>query len=484
MAKNRKTPDMNLPVWFDGQNINEALFCEEFLQESRIIFANRAFFTPNGRVTDDIVLRGEVYEKLKSYTISSVPQKIKNIMELLKLEAMVEDLPPQPDRIHVANGTLMLDGRFIEGKKEIVQSRLPVSYNPNAAAPALWLNFLDGLLYEEDIPTLQEFIGYCLIPSNKGQRMMVIKGNGGEGKSQIGAVLSTIFGTNMKDGSIGKISENRFARADLEHILLCVDDDMRMEALRQTNYVKSIVTAQGKMDLERKGKQSYQGWMFARLMAFSNGDLQALYDRSDGFYRRQLVLTTKEKPVDRADDPDLAEKMKAEAEGIFLWAFEGLQRLVANNFKFTESDRIRENREAVKRDNNNIFDFMESEGYIRRKADASISSKDFYEIYRMWCEENSLAPLKARSFSDAMIANAGRFNLEHCNNITNSAGRRVWGFMGVEAVARPHINGFYDVSSCTYRRNGGIDFASHALYVCTQHLPLFSSVIGNSSFQS
>ena len=450
MAKNRKTPDMNLPVWFDGQNINEALFCEEFLQESRIIFANRAFFAPNGRVTDDIVLRGEVYEKLKSYTISSVPQKIKNIMELLKLEAMVEDLPPQPDRIHVANGTLMLDGRFIEGKKEIVQSRLPVSYNPNAAAPALWLNFLDGLLYEEDIPTLQEFIGYCLIPSNKGQRMMVIKGNGGEGKSQIGAVLSTIFGTNMKDGSIGKISENRFARADLEHILLCVDDDMRMEALRQTNYVKSIVTAQGKMDLERKGKQSYQGWMFARLMAFSNGDLQALYDRSDGFYRRQLVLTTKEKPVDRADDPDLAEKMKAEAEGIFLWAFEGLQRLVANNFKFTESDRIRENREAVKRDNNNIFDFMESEGYIRRKADASISSKDFYEIYRMWCEENSLAPLKARSFSDAMIANAKKFNLEHCNNITNSAGRRVWGFMGVEAIARPHINGFYGDSPCTY----------------------------------
>ena len=25
MAKNRKTPDMNLPVWFDGQNINDCL---------------------------------------------------------------------------------------------------------------------------------------------------------------------------------------------------------------------------------------------------------------------------------------------------------------------------------------------------------------------------------------------------------------------------------------------------------------------------
>src|SRR5699024_2443055 len=78
-----------------------------------------------------------------------------------------------------------------------------------------------------------------------------------------------------------------------------------------------------------KGKQSYQGWMCVRLLAFSNGDLQALFDRSDGFYRRQLVLTTKEKPAGRVDDPDLAEKMKAEVEGILLWAFEGLQRLAA-----------------------------------------------------------------------------------------------------------------------------------------------------------
>ena len=280
--------------------------------------------------------------------------------------------------------------------------------------------------------------------------MMVIKGNGGEGKSQIGAVLGALFGSNMKDGSIGKISENRFARADLEHILLCVDDDMRMEALRQTNYVKSIVTAQGKIDLERKGKQSYQGWMFARLLAFSNGDLQALYDRSDGFYRRQLVLTTKEKPAGRVDDPDLAEKMKAEVEGIFLWAFEGLQRLAANNFKFTESQRTRDNREAVKRDNNNVFDFLESEGYIRLKADCTISSKDLYEIYRMWCEENNLTPLKRRSFSESVIANQSKYNLEYCNKITNAAGRRVWGFFGIEAIARPNINGFSDVSEHTY----------------------------------
>lgn len=450
MAQNPRTTDIGSPVWYDGRSINEALFCEEFLREHKIIFANGAFFTPDGRVTDTLPLRAEIYDKLRFCAGNNIPKKISNILEVLKLEAQTVDFPPEQDRIHVANGTLLLDGTFTEGKPEIVRSRLPVAYHPDAAKPVLWLNFLENLLHGEDIPTLQEFIGYCLIPSNKGQRMIVIKGNGGEGKSQIGVVLGSIFGTNMKDGSIGKISENRFARADLEHVLLCVDDDMRMEALRQTNYVKSIVTAQGKMDLERKSKQSYQGWMFARLLAFSNGDLQALYDRSDGFYRRQLVLTTKEKPAGRADDPNLAEKMKAEAEGIFLWAFEGLQRLVANNFRFTESKRIQENREAVKRDNNNIFDFMESIGYIRIKPDAAISSKDLYNVYRVWCEENSLAPLKSRSFSDAMVANAGRYGLEHCNNVVNAAGRRVWGFKGVEAIAQPRITGFTDVTDCTY----------------------------------
>ena len=193
------------------------------------------------------------------------------------------------------------------------------------------------------------------------------------------------------------------------------------------------------MDLERKGKQSYQGWMYARLLVFSNGDLQALYDRSDGFYRRQLILTTRDKPAGRVADPDIAEKMSAEVEGILLWAFEGLQRLVRNGFKFTESDRARQNRELVRRDNNNFFDFMEAEDYIRLKADACISSKDLYTIYKMWCEENSLIPLKTRSFSDNLIANLKKYNLEHTNNIVNPAGRRVWGYLGIEALVRPEF---------------------------------------------
>ena len=56
-----------------------------------------------------------------------------------------------------------------------------------------------------------------------------------------------------------------------------------------------------------------------------------------------------------------------------------MQRLVKNGFQFTESYRAKRNRELAKRGNNNVFDFLESEGYIRLKSDASTSSKELYK---------------------------------------------------------------------------------------------------------
>lgn len=38
-----KLLEMNVPMWFDGKSINEALFCEDFLRTRQIIFANGAF---------------------------------------------------------------------------------------------------------------------------------------------------------------------------------------------------------------------------------------------------------------------------------------------------------------------------------------------------------------------------------------------------------------------------------------------------------
>ena len=421
-----------LPEWFDGKKVNEILFCQEFLEEHPMVCVKGSFFTVDKRITDERELKKLIYDKLKGAVSSGVAKKLDSILEVLRSEAYLEDLPLQTDRIHVANGTLFLEGTFTENK-EYCRNRLTVVYDPDVTAPEHWLSFLHELLDAEDIPTLQEYMGYCLIPTTKAQKMLMLVGKGGEGKSRVGIVLSALLGTNMYNGSIAKVETSPFARADLEYGLLLVDDDMKMEALPQTNIIKSLVTAEMPMDLEKKGKQSYQGTMYVRLLGFGNGTLKSLYDRSVGFFRRQIILTVKDRPKNRVDDPFLSEKLCGEIEGILLWALEGLHRLQANDYKFTISARSRENMQESMTESNNVIEFLKSEGYIGFKADLDISSQRLYELYVLWCEENAEKPLTTRSFCLQMAALAAEYNLEPTNKV-HAHGRQVRGYVGIYSL--------------------------------------------------
>ena len=385
------------PDWYNGKKIDEVQFGRAFLEQWPLKCVNGTLYTLDGPVEDESEIKQRILENIEEYVTSGLSKKVTNILETIKLLAFSDPFPIEQDCIHLQNGVYHLpDGSFQESRL-FCQNRLPVKYDPKAPSPDRWLTFLHELLDDADIPTLQEYLGYCLIPSTKGQKMMLIVGKGGEGKSRIGLVLKRLMGDAASNGSVQKVENNRFARADLERRLLMIDDDMDMNALPKTNYIKTIVTAEAKLDLERKGVQSYQRDIYARFLCFGNGALTSLYDHSDGFFRRQLILTTKDKPADRTDDPFLVEKMCAE----------------------------------------NVIDFMESEGYFRFKADYSISSKDFYEIYKLWCEDNACHSVSAIRFSAELRQNDRRYNLEATNNIYLPGGRRVRGFVGIEPLVHP-----------------------------------------------
>lgn len=425
-----------VPEWVDGKKINEVLFCREFLEEHPMVSVGGAFFTVEGLISDENLLKKQIYDKIKYHITTGLWKKVSNLVEVLRMECCVDTLPLYEDRIHMANGTLFLNGGFSENK-DFCRNRLPVAYKPDAAKPVQWLAFLSQLLYTEDIPTLQEFFGYCMIPSNRGQKMLLLTGKGGEGKSRVGIVLQSLLGSNMKTGSISKVENSPFARADLQNMLVMVDDDMKMEALTQTNNIKAIVTAELPMDLEKKGQQSYQGDLRVRFLAFGNGTLQALHDRSFGFFRRQIILEARERDPRRKDDPYLAERLCSEREGIFLWALTGLQRLIRNGFQFTLSDRAKANMEAAVADGNNIVEFMKSEGYFRLKADCEVSSKAIYDVYRLWCEDNALNPLAQKTLCSYLKQNESLYNLEYTNKVHIGGGRYARGFLGIEVLQRP-----------------------------------------------
>lgn len=432
----------DIPVWLDERgHLNEVAFAREYLAVMDMICVDGAFFTTEGRVEDENQMRCAIYRALSEYITTGLPRKVERIMDVLRMESYHGSLPHSEDVIHVSNGSVVLGisphlkPSFTRGKG-YCRYRMQVDYNEQAPEPVRWKQFLNQLLEETDILTLQEYMGYCLVPTTRAQKMLIITGRGGEGKSRIGVVMKALLGCNMGVGSVAKLESSPFARADLQHLLVMVDDDLKMEALSQTNNIKSIVTAEIPMDLERKGIQSYQGLLYCRLMAFGNGTLQALHDRSYGFFRRQIILSAKPRDPDRVDDPYLADALKKELEGIFLWCLEGLDRLQRNHYRFTLSSQAIANMEASVTEGNNVISFLESDGYFRLEPEATASSRALYQVYRDWCEDNSFTPLSSRSFLCSVKDAACDYGLTASHHIPIGNGKQARGYRGIRLLSR------------------------------------------------
>ena len=274
---------------------NPAAFREQHRAELAVYEAACAYFKANGlRTLPDLKKLDAEYQTLSSEKNGFYTRYKKAQLELreLRTETYTPEWKPQLDRIHLQNGTYFLDERGFVPEKELCLNRLPVEYQPDAPAPTKWLEFLGGLLIPEDILTLQEYLGYLLIPSTKAQKMLVMTGKGGEGKSRIGLLLKKLFGEASHSESILRIETNRFASANLEYKLVMVDDDLNMVALPETRNIKSIVTAEDRLCIERKNKQAVQGLLYVRFICFGNGNLVAAHDDSNGFNRKDSRFTS------------------------------------------------------------------------------------------------------------------------------------------------------------------------------------------------
>ena len=127
----------------------------------------------------EAALKREIFMEICDWIRTGTARKVEDLMKAVKMMAFADEIPLHQDRIHVANGTWYFDGHFSE-EKEYCRNRLEVAYNSAAGIANVWLNFLSELLIPGDIPTLQEYLGYCLLPTTKAQKMLLLIGKGGE----------------------------------------------------------------------------------------------------------------------------------------------------------------------------------------------------------------------------------------------------------------------------------------------------------------
>ena len=121
--------------------------------------------------------------------------------------------------------------------------------------------------------------------------------------------------------------------------------------------------------------------------------------------------------------------------------FEGLQRLLRNNYRFTLSDKTRRNIRDSVADNCNAFDFLADQSAAVFGTEFSVTCSDLYGVYEWWCRDNALTALKRDSFISILKANANKWNISYDYNVINDQGKRVRGFKGMKTVykVRPTV---------------------------------------------
>lgn len=431
------------PIWTSGdgdsRKLNEQLYITDFIEQKQVHCINGKLYSVNGAVEDGAA-RQMIIRDILPYVKSNHGDKAEKLLRGIKALCYTEPPKPDTERLHFANGTLSKDenGLFtvFSEEKDFCLNRFPVNYDPDAPRPELFLRYLNDVYQDDDQITIQQYCGYCLLPTTILQKALIIIGEGGEGKSVLGAILNGVLGKDNCYNESLSVLQTTFGVANVEGKLLFIDDDLSESALTNARMFKNLVTNKTTISAQKKFVQDNQILSFVRFVCFGNFTLQALYDLSEGFQRRQLILQAKPKEPDRVDDPFIdREILDNEAEGVMMWLLEGLNALIQNNWQITVSERTKEKSDSFKRENDSVLLFLTECGGIHIGEGLRAHSSTLYVAYERFCRDNMLLPLKERTFLSMMKSKGrslGIAKLDYPFELLRCTGKRkARGFEGI-----------------------------------------------------
>lgn len=317
-----------------------------------------------------------------------------------------------PYLVNVRNGLLDIrDMSFKEHTPSYLSTvQLNVEYNPQAHCPQ-FEKFLNEVLDCRLIPLVQEILGYLLTTNTSAQKSFVLLGPARTGKSTLLWVVEYLLlgkknVSNIPWQEIG----DKFKTAELLGKLANVFSDLPSKSIDDTGIFK-VVTGEDYLMAEKKNKNPFKFRPFARLV-FSCNELPKNYvDRTEGFYRRLIIVPFNRQIDKNKIDKALKYKFQREKEGILNWALEGLRRLYENNFEFSENELTDEVKKEYKRENNNVISFVEECCEIDSLF--SCSRIEIYESYKEFCGEAGLKALSHIKFNKELECN---FNVTRARN--------------------------------------------------------------------
>ena len=199
----------------------------------------------------------------------------------------LRELNANPFIINLKNGLYNLqEDKLVEHTPDYYSTvQLNASYDPKAQCPR-FKQYLKEVLDVDQIPLIQEMLGYFLVPITRAQKCFVIVGEGGAGKSQLLLVLNQVLlgSENVSNVSWQALNE-RFKTAELFGKLANIFADLPTKNIDDNGIFKALV-GEDYLTVEKKNKNPFSFQSKARLLFSCNTIPRNLGDKSEGFYRR------------------------------------------------------------------------------------------------------------------------------------------------------------------------------------------------------
>ena len=413
--------------------LNYKKFVDVFALVNDCVYCNGVFYNPDGSISQQSIRRDIANSLGDAGWQGRIDTPTNSILTTLKDMYTVEELPVNDKVIPLANGDLHIgkgEWVFRLGEKKHAPYRLSVNYVPTEKPMPLFNKWLNDVFAPEDIPTIQEIMGYCLIPTTAVGEAFIIVGDAEAGKSGLGTILMGILGSAAMTMETQDLVTKRFQVADVENKLLAYDDDLGSAALTETGLLKKLITADTPIRAERKYADPHQFKSYCKILASANFMLSSLYDDSDGFFRRLHPILVKPKQPERKRINKFYEMiLEQEKEQIFKWALIGLRRVIQNGWKIEWSERSKNYMKANKSNAVHFEDFFNETCTV--DPNSNVTTVEFSNLYRRWCKENGIKEASDRRLSNWISDNSEKIGVIRSENITRN-GKRLRGYKCVK----------------------------------------------------
>lgn len=275
---------------------------------------------------------------------------------------------------------------------------LPGCLDPHRLDPPLFKKFLQQT-FEGDqarIRFVQEWMGYLLVPDTCHQQMLLMLGEGRNGKSVLLDVITDMLGRgNVSNVPLDQLA-TRFGLGPTEHKLVNICGDVGTVRRIDEGVLKQFVGGD-MMQLEQKYQDARSFRPTARVMASAN-TLPTFSDPTSGLWRRIRVLPFERQVPAHEVDLQLTRKLLTERDSILGFAFLGLLRLRQAG-AFTTSQKMDAAVTTYRGQNNPARDFLTR--FYEANAGSTVVKDDVYQEFSAWCTaQGHPAPVKAQFGAD------------------------------------------------------------------------------------